>query len=181
MEDQMRLTSAIFMLLFGAALISFAEEDRIPLDLKLGLWETTTTHATAGAPPVPQEMLDRLTPEQRAKFEERMKNRSGQAKAETRRSCLTKEKLEKHYLFEDNKDMNCTRNITSATRRKLDASLECSSPMGIKMDGTIKIDSPDSETANGTIHMVSAGNGNSMTFDSTFKSKWVGASCGNVE
>jgi len=177
----MRLISALFVLLFGATVISFAQDNKIPLDVQLGLWETTTTHATAGAPPIPQEMLDRLTPEQRAKFEERMKNRSGQARTETHQSCLTKEQLEKHFLFEDDKGMNCTRNITTATRRKIDASLECNSPTGIKMNGTIKIDSPDSETANGTIHMVSAGNGNSMNFDSTFKSKWLGASCGDVE
>jgi hypothetical protein len=181
MEGQMRLISAIFILLLGAVAFSFAGDDKTPLDVKLGLWETTTTHTTAGAPPIPQERLDRLTPEQRAKFEERMKNRSGQASTETHRSCLTKEQLEKHFLFEDDKGMNCTRNIVSATRRKIDASLECSNPMGIKLNGTIKIDSPDSETANGTIHMVSAGNGNSMNFDSTFKSKWLGASCGDVE
>jgi len=180
MEGEMRLMLAVLILIFSAT-IFWAADDKVPLDVKLGLWETTTTHASSGAPPLSQEMLDRLTPEQRAKFEERMRNRSGQARTETRRSCLTKEQLEKHFLFEDDKGMNCTRNIVSATRRKIDASVECSSPMGIKLNGTIKIDSPDPETANGTIHMVSAGNGNSMNFDSTFKSKWLGATCGDVE
>jgi len=180
MEGGVRLTSAILVLLFSVT-VCLAADDRIPLDLKLGLWETTTTHTLSGAPPIPQEMLDKLTPEQRAKFEERMKGRSGQPRTETHRSCLTKEKLEKHYLFEDDNAMHCTRNILSATRRKVDANLECSNAMGIKLNGTIKVDSPDSDTANGTIHMISAGGGNSMTVDSTFKSKWLGASCGNVE
>ena len=177
----MRRMTAIFVVFFGAAVFTFAADDKAPLDLKLGLWEMTTTHATGGAPPVPQEMLDRLTPEQRAKFEERMKNRQGHAGTETRRSCLTKEQLDKYFLFEDDKAMNCTRKIVSATRRKVDTSVECSNPMGIKLNGTIKIDSPDPETANGTIHMVSAGNGNTMNYDSTFKSKWLGANCGDVE
>jgi len=175
----MRVTSAMFMLFFAACMAVAA--DTIPMDVKLGLWETTSTHTSAGAPPIPQEMLDRLTPEQRAKFEERMKGRSGQPKAETHRSCLTKEKLEKYFLFEDDKEMHCTRNILSATARKIDAKLDCSNATGIKMNGTIKVDSPDPETANGTIHMTSSGGGNSMNIDSTFKSKWLSSSCGNVE
>jgi len=175
----MRLTSMVFIIF--SSTICLAADDKVPLDVKLGLWETTTTHNMSGAPPIPQEMLDKLTPEQRAKFEERMKGRSGQANTETHRSCLTKEQLEKHYLFEDNDAMHCTRNIVSATRRRVEAQMDCSSGKGVKLNGTIKVDSPDSETANGTIHMVSAGNGNSMTVDSTFKSKWLGSNCGDVE
>ena len=178
----MRLASAIFILLFGATLLfAMADDEKIPLDVKLGLWETTTTHTTAGAPPIPQEMLDKLTPEQRAKFEERRKARSGQPQTHTQRSCLTKEKLEKHYLFADDREMHCNRNIVSATRRKIDANVECTNAMGIQVNGTVKVDSPDPETANGTIHMVTVGNGNSMTFGSTFKSKWLSSTCGSVD
>jgi hypothetical protein len=41
-----------------------------PLNVKLGLWETTHTTTTSGQMPIPPEMLAKLTPEQRAKMEE---------------------------------------------------------------------------------------------------------------
>ncbi|HTE88846.1 MAG TPA: hypothetical protein VK639_07845 [Terriglobales bacterium] len=47
-----------------------------PLNVKTGLWETTTTRITSGEIPIPAEMLARLTPEQRAKMEARMKANS---------------------------------------------------------------------------------------------------------
>src|ERR1051326_794273 len=40
-----------------------------PMDVKPGLWETNTTMTVAGEMPVPAEMLNRLTPEQRARID----------------------------------------------------------------------------------------------------------------
>ena len=67
-----------------------------PLNVKAGLWETTTTRITNGEMPIPAEFLARLTPEQRGKMEARMKaNSAEKTKTNTSKSCMSKEKLEK--------------------------------------------------------------------------------------
>jgi hypothetical protein len=44
-----------------------ADGDVTPLDVKTGLWESTTVMNMGGLPPIPQEMLDKMTPEQKAR------------------------------------------------------------------------------------------------------------------
>ena len=46
-----------------------------PLNVKTGEWEATITNETSGQMPIPQEMIDKMTPEQRAKMEAMMKAR----------------------------------------------------------------------------------------------------------
>jgi hypothetical protein len=63
--------------------------DAAPLDIKMGLWESTTTMERCRTPPIPPELLERLTPEQRAKIEEHAKAQQG-AKTTTRKHCIKK-------------------------------------------------------------------------------------------
>ena len=82
----------------GSAL--WAADTITPLDVKLGQWESTMTSETTGLPPIPQELLDRLPPEQRAKMEERLKaNASKGPKTTVNKSCLKKEDLDKALSF----------------------------------------------------------------------------------
>ena len=88
-----------------------------PLNVKTGLWETTTTRITSGEIPIPAEMLARLTPEQRARMEARMKaNSAEKTKTNTSKSCMTKEKLEKAPFSDEQKE--CTRTIVTSTSSK---------------------------------------------------------------
>lgn len=48
-------------------------EDKARLSLKTGLWEITSTVATNEELPVPAAILEKLTPERRARLEQRMK------------------------------------------------------------------------------------------------------------
>ena len=67
-----------------------------PLNVKPGFWESTRTWTTSGQMPIPAGMLDRLTPEQRARFEERIKaNSSAKTHTDDDKHCVTKEDLEK--------------------------------------------------------------------------------------
>src|SRR5580765_3956296 len=67
-----------------------------PLNVKPGLWETTTTHKTSGAPPIPPETLAKLSREQRARLEDRMNaNSAGSTNTVTDKHCVTKEDVEK--------------------------------------------------------------------------------------
>ena len=43
-----------------------------PLNVKTGTWETTRTITVSGRPPISRDMLDHMSPEQRARFEAAM-------------------------------------------------------------------------------------------------------------
>ena len=85
--------------------------ERVNMDVKLGLWEVTSTSTTSGMPELPPEMkaemsqsqkrmnesMKNMTPEQRAKVEEAMKaltKRQGQPMQHTSQVCMSKEKME---------------------------------------------------------------------------------------
>src|SRR5882724_1490051 len=75
-EDAMRTRTLIIGLVCLSSAAVWAGGKFQPLDVKTGLWETTTTNTHSGEMPLPAELLDRLTPEQRARMEARMKANS---------------------------------------------------------------------------------------------------------
>src|SRR5665213_1918902 len=57
----------------GLSLVLFAEAaEPIKLNVKPGLWEIASEGQINGAPPISDDMLARLTPEQREKFQAAM-------------------------------------------------------------------------------------------------------------
>ena len=147
-----------------------------PLNVKPGLWEKTLTISRTGALPIPPEMLDRLTPEQRARMEERMKaNSAAHSSTNTERSCITREDLEKPLTF----DNQCTWTILESSSTKAKGNVSCEA-QGMKMTGNGEFAAPDPEHMKGSVHTTSTGGGQTMNVDATFTSKWLGASCGNV-
>jgi hypothetical protein len=151
-----------------------------PLDVKVGLWETSVTTQSNGTPPIPPEMIAKLTPEQRAKFEAMMKQRQAEGpRTETVKKCMTKEDLEKTNVF-GNDDKECTKTVVTSTPRKLEGKIECTKGGG-KQSGTFHIEALDASNVKGTTQMVMTGNGNTMNVNSTFTSKWLASSCGAVK
>jgi hypothetical protein len=153
-----------------------------PLDVKMGLWETSMTHSSAGMPQMPQippEALAKLTPEQRARMEDMMKNRSGASGTTTTKSCVTKEKLEKDLAFQDERT-KCTRTIVSSSSSGFEMKLHCGEKDSTS-DGTLKLDVINSEKVKGAFHMVVSGNDLNMNIDNTFSSRYLGPACGDVK
>lgn len=149
-----------------------------PLNVKPGLWESTRTWTTSGQMPIPEGMLDRLTPEQRARFEERMKaNSSAKTHTADDKNCVTKEDLQRPPKFTESADCTWTLLESSDTRAKGNAICEVE---GMKMTGNGDFQAPDQEHMTATIHLTSTGGGHSMTTDARIASKWLGSSCGNV-
>jgi hypothetical protein len=148
-----------------------------PLNIKPGLWERTFTHTVAGEMPIPAEMLNRLTPEQRARMEERMKaNSAAHSQTTTEKYCVTKEDVEKPF---NPGAKECTWTILESTSTKARGTMSCEA-YGAKLRGNGEFDAPDPEHVKGTIHTTSTGGGHSMTVDGTFSSKWLSPSCGNT-
>lgn len=174
-------TSLLFGVLCFSTLAMWAA-DRPQLNVKTGLWEVTFTTTTSGTPPIPAEMLAKMTPEQRAKFEERVKARNAAPpQAHTEKECLTEEELKKETLFgSDEDDKECKRTILSSTSSKVEARVDCESD-GVKRSGTMTIEALSPENVKGTMHMTAASEERAMNVNSTFAAKWLGAACGDVQ
>lgn len=150
-----------------------------PLNVKPGLWESTMTYTRAGELPISRSMLDKLTPEQRARFEERMKASQGKTNTMTYQSCLTKEQLE-NPDFTDKKQ--CTwKTLESSSTRTKGSAVCVYRNIGAKLTGAGEIIAVDQEHIKGTIHMTGTSSGHKMDTDGKLTAKWLGSRCGNVK
>ena len=151
-----------------------------PLNIKPGLWESTRTVKTAGQMPIPAELLNRLTPEQRARMEERMNaNSAGHSNTVTEKHCVTKEDIEKDRLkLAETKE--CTTTILSSTSSSVKAKLVCDM-QGMHAVGNLQLVAADPEHMNGSYESTMNGNGHTMNMEGTWTSKWLGSSWGNLK
>ncbi len=158
--------------------VSWAQTKFQPLNVKPGLWETTMTSTTSGQMPIPAEFLNRMTPEQRAKFQERMKEHSApHTNTSTTKNCETKEKLAESP-FNDQKE--CKQTILNSTSTRAELKIMCRYG-DVTSGGTMSIEALSPETAKGAGHMTSSGGGHSMDVTISFNSKWLSSSCGDVK
>src|SRR5581483_4662879 len=140
------------------------------LEMKLGLWEITSTTKTAGPPAID---LSKVPPEMRAKLEATMKQQAAKMAApRTTQSCVTKEKLEKNTVFDSGQlRESCKRTILTNTRTVVEIKVECASD---KFSSTAisHFEMLSRESMKGSIKM--SGTGSS---DTEFTGKWLGESC----
>ncbi len=165
---------------FGlCACIALAGSDKLqPLNVKTGLWQTTTTMKIKGQLPITPDMQARLaqmTPEQRARFEAAMsKMSSGTPTTRTYKNCVTKEQLNTNPFSEK----ECTWSTLSSTGSKLDAKGVC--VMGkedVKTNIAMHLDVADSEHVKGSGKVTMTGGDRTMTNDFDITSKYVGSDC----
>lgn len=148
------------------------------LDVKTGLWEMTSVGTTSGTPPIPQDVLAKLTPEQRAKLQQSMA--AGMASANqphVRKACITQKSLERGLNFEDRP--NCKTTVLNSTPRMLDVAMECTGAQ--RMTGKFHFEAADRETIAGDTNMVMTDGTNAMTMKYKINGKWLGGDCGNVK
>jgi len=177
----MRKPGLLAIVLF-CSILAWAGSTFVRPNVKVGLWETTTTHATSGMPPmaIPPGTLDKMPPEQRARIEERMKqSMSGAPKTTTTRYCMTKEKLDKDMAFGEERP-ECTRTVVSSSATRAEIKVHCQEKE-MTSDGTFTFEAltPDSVKGNG--RMVLTGHDRTMHMDFDFTSKYLGPACGDVK
>lgn len=149
--------------------------DYRPLDVKTGQWETTVNSQMSGMPPIPDDVLNRMTPEQRAKIMAAMQARNG-SKATVSKSCLTKDQLDKPFDLGDERTRSCTRTMITSSGSKQEARIDCT-VNGSKTTGTIKVEAVDSGSVRGSMQMAVSSGEHSMNMNMTFASKWIGPVC----
>ncbi|MGB9072293.1 MAG: DUF3617 domain-containing protein [Terriglobales bacterium] len=176
------MRSKVLLALLVLSSFSLWAGDKIqPLDIKLGLWEVTSTTAMTGMPPIPPDVLANMSAEQRAKMEAAMGARSGGApKTTARKTCITQEKMDKQTAFSD-EHKNCTHTVVSSSSRKLEIKLQCTEPQNATMSGTVQVEVLNSETLKGSMRMASTGGGRTMNVNSDFTSRYLGSACGDVK
>jgi len=176
-------TKFLLALIVFSSLTLWAADKITPLNIKEGLWEVTVTHSMTGMPAmpaIPPDALANMPPEQRARMEAAMK-RSGMGGPATdvRKECITKEKLEKHSAFSDNRK-DCTRTVVNSTSRKLEIKLRCEEKQ-TSIDSTLVLEAVSSDNVKGTMQSVTNANGRTMNMNFTFSSKYLGPDCGDVK
>ena len=148
-----------------------------PLNVKPGLWENTLSITRTGEIPIPPEMLSRLTPDQRARMEQRMKaNAAAQSHTVTDKQCITQEDLQKPDILNPERQQHCVVKILESTSTTDSGKMSCESELG-KLDGALEVKAPDPEHMNSTWHSTVASNGHIMNVDAKSSSKWLGSSC----
>jgi uncharacterized protein DUF3617 len=167
------------LIILSSVAVGAADQGQ-PLNVKTGLWEVSRTMTRSGSMPIPPELLQRLSPEQRARLEERMKAQSGeQTKTTTYQTCLTKEELQEGPTFNEEK-YQCSRNILNSTSSKIELRLTCEQE-GINGNGTIQIEALSPESVKGSVHIVANGGGKTMNSNSSFSAKWIASSCAGMK
>jgi hypothetical protein len=146
------------------------------LDIKTGLWEVTSTGETTGVPPIPPEVLARMTPEQRAQMQAAMGLAS---KPDVSRSCITEKTLQRGLDFGERERPNCRRTMLNSTSRQIDVRMECTGRE--TMNGTFHFEAVDRQTMSGGINMAVTNGANTMTMKRTMHGKWLGSDCGSVK
>ena len=165
-------TKALLVFTLAAGFAAWGA-DYHALDIKPGQWETTISTDMNGPPPVPPEVLARLTPEQRARIEQRTKSLSG--RTTTHKGCLTKEKLDKPALF-GNEQKSCTYAIKTSTASTQEIGVECANER-MKSTGMVRIQALDSENVKASVHMTMTFGDQTSEINSSWTSKWIGPSC----
>ena len=168
-------TGLLFPTLFLAAAIASAS----PLDVKLGLWESTITSASSGMPPID---LSRFTPEQRARFEAAFRKQQAHGpRTRTYKSCLTREKLA-HDPFADaaRPGESCSTKMISQSSTHWQGREVCTGSGGRReFDVDIRARSPERTT--GTTVVTLSNRGHTMKVHGSISGRWLSSDCGSVQ
>ena len=153
----------------------------LALDVKPGLWETTTSReGGGGGMPIPADVLAKMSPEQRAKMEARMKERAAAGpKVNATKSCITAERLKRGFDVDRSPDPSCKRTVINQTANRLEAHTECSGEHTRSSD--FRFEALNRETIKGQIKIVSMRGGEASTINIEMTSKWLGGDCGTLK
>jgi hypothetical protein len=167
----MNLPKKLLLPMLAAALPVLAADT---LDVKPGLWETTTVTNSTGMPQLPQGMLDQLPPAQKAQMEEAMKQ-MGVGGPSTRKdtSCVTAEDLKKGTFAaaQEHQPPGCKFEQISSTSKRQEMAMNCTGE--VQATGKMVVDAVDSGNVRGQMDIKSS----VVTMNIKFTSRWLSAAC----
>ena len=172
------LTAAAFPCI--ALWVASHAAEPLRLNIKPGLWEIASEGQASGAPPVSEETLAQMTPEQRARFQAAMQaSMAAAAKPKLFKNCITPEKIAQGFDIQQGQDPSCQRTVTSVSSSEFNVSAVCTRADGsTTMNMHMQLNG--SEEVAGTVHVAMSRAGRNMTVDTKIHGKWLGANCGDV-
>jgi Protein of unknown function (DUF3617) len=155
------------------AALPFAAGGQDRLDIRTGTWEITATTHMSGTP-LSNEMLSKMTPEQRAEVQAAMREEAAKGpQTEVSRECITPEEVERPFASADLE--NCTQQIVRTTRTTQEARLQCTGEY--KGSGLLRVTAPNPQTMTATLEL-SAGDGPTpFTIKAQMKGRWLAPAC----
>ena len=166
--------TAIAALLLAALSAAGAEK----LNVKLGLWEMTSISRFSGMPPLPKEVMDKMTPQQRADMAAKIKAAAEEEpEPEVRSECITQEDLDKPFAS-GNAD-ECAQTVVRTTRNTQEIRLACTGKT--KGSGVFRVTTPTPETMTGDLDLKVGEGSEVMTISAKLKGRWLGADCGDED
>ena len=147
------------------------------LNVRTGLWQMTYTMQNAGAPTVPKEMMDKLTPEQRARLAAAQGKRANAGpKTWIDKVCVTAKDLKEGAFRADTSDEGngCTYKMTAQTATLQEGTSSCG---GGKGTGQIRIEALSREKMRGRMNMTGPGISSNMQMSG----QWLSASCAGAD
>jgi hypothetical protein len=166
--------TAIAALLLAALSAAGAEK----LNVKLGLWEMTSISRFSGMPPLPKEVTDKMTPQQRAEMAAKIKAASEEEpEPEVSSECITQEDLDKPFAFANTEE--CTQTVVRTTKNTQEIRLVCTGKT--KGSGLFRVTTPTPETMTGDLDLKVGEGSEVMSISAKLKGRWLGADCGDED
>lgn len=148
------------------------------LNVKLGLWEMTSISRFSGMPPLPKEVMDKMTPQQRAEMAAKIKAASEEEpEPEVSSECITQEDLDKPFASANAEE--CTQTVVRTTRNTQEIRLVCTGKT--KGSGVFRVTTPTPETMTGDLDLKVGEGSEVMTITAKLKGRWLGADCGDED
>lgn len=152
-----------------------------PMNVKTGYWQDDSTFSISGAVGIPPEILAKMTPEQRSRYEAMAKSNpalSGQPRHEVSKGCLTEKDLntDPFQRMSQSSRMKCDETVIRSTGTDLEVKTTC-------LMGTSKSDMHLQFHALSSEHVVGTGEGTMLMGGRTEHSnikmdmKWLGSTC----
>jgi hypothetical protein len=168
---------------FGASgvAMALAQAAEVPqLNVKLGLWQVTTHPQVNGKLPITDEQLQKLPPDQRAKFEEAMQAAIERgAQPRVFKECMTAEKRSRGFNAGSEQSKDCTVTLVTNTPSEFESHRECTSEDG-RQSTSVHFRVVSSDHVSGTVNALISHGSKTMTVNSTMEGKWLGPSCGTI-
>jgi Protein of unknown function (DUF3617) len=159
------------MILLGCGICAVGMQAQ--MNVTPGEWETTTVRKGGSAPALPPDALAKLTPEQRAMIEERMKSAMGGSTTVSKR-CVTKEDVAKSFQPTEPRQ-GCTYTTVSSTSSRHEIKMECTNAAG-KQTGSMVVEAVDPTNVKGSMQFAT-GRGPTGDLSFTFTSKLISPVC----
>jgi hypothetical protein len=166
------MKSKFLLLIVSAALPLTAVAEK--LNIRTGTWEITATTQMSGAPAPPPELLEKMTPQQRAEIVAAYKAEAAKGpQTEVTRECITTEDVEQPFKSAGAED--CTQEIVRTTRTTQEARLVCTG--AYQGSGVLRVTAPNPEAMTASLDLRAGEGRDQMTIKAQMQGRWLAEDC----